>query len=235
MSGQPAYRSFLLKVALIIVMGAAIMAVVTGGIVLANTAAPPRYPDLRGRRLRHRRQLRHHGLPDAHRQPAGRERPELHQEPARRKARRHSSGLRRRRHRRRSDARATSTPSRPSTPPRVPSSRSRRATPPSSATCSRSSRSASRRPSPSSRPTAASTRNTPAGSARRSCRRSSPTPSASNQPYREPLDIPLRAATPPPGGVAACGRSPELRGEVPGANPRRPRPFCLTHVTTVVR
>ncbi|MGD0997026.1 MAG: hypothetical protein ABR941_01725 [Thermoleophilia bacterium] len=40
MSGQPAYRSFLLKVALIIVMGAAIMAVVTGGIVLANTAAP---------------------------------------------------------------------------------------------------------------------------------------------------------------------------------------------------
>jgi hypothetical protein len=41
MSGQPAYRSFLVKAALIIVMGAAIMAVVTGGIVLANNAPTP--------------------------------------------------------------------------------------------------------------------------------------------------------------------------------------------------
>lgn len=41
MSGQPAYRSFLVKAALIIVMGAAIMAVVTGGIVLASTAPTP--------------------------------------------------------------------------------------------------------------------------------------------------------------------------------------------------
>jgi len=41
MSGQPAYRSFLVKAALIIVMGAAIMAVVTGGIVLATPASTP--------------------------------------------------------------------------------------------------------------------------------------------------------------------------------------------------
>lgn len=44
MSGQPAYRSFLVKAALIIVMGAAIMAVVTGGIVLANSAPTPVSP-----------------------------------------------------------------------------------------------------------------------------------------------------------------------------------------------
>jgi hypothetical protein len=44
MSGQPAYRSFLVKAALIIVMGAAIMAVVTGGIVLATNAPTPVSP-----------------------------------------------------------------------------------------------------------------------------------------------------------------------------------------------
>ena len=38
MSGQPAYRSFVVKAALIIVMGAAIMALLTGGIVLATDA-----------------------------------------------------------------------------------------------------------------------------------------------------------------------------------------------------
>jgi hypothetical protein len=38
MSGQPAYRSFLIKAALIVVMGAAIMALLTGGIVLATNA-----------------------------------------------------------------------------------------------------------------------------------------------------------------------------------------------------
>jgi hypothetical protein len=38
MSGQPAYRSFLVKAALIVVMGAAIMALLTGGIVLATSA-----------------------------------------------------------------------------------------------------------------------------------------------------------------------------------------------------
>ena len=41
MSGQPWYRSFLVKAALIVVMGAAIMAVVTGGIVLATNAPTP--------------------------------------------------------------------------------------------------------------------------------------------------------------------------------------------------
>ena len=40
MSGQPRYLSFLVKVGLIIVMGAAIMAVVTGGIVLATPSSP---------------------------------------------------------------------------------------------------------------------------------------------------------------------------------------------------
>jgi len=41
MSGQHAYRSFLVKAALIVVMGAAIMAIVTGGIVLASNAPTP--------------------------------------------------------------------------------------------------------------------------------------------------------------------------------------------------
>ena len=44
MSGQPWYRSFGVKAALIIVMGAAIMAVVTGGIVLASAAPTPVTP-----------------------------------------------------------------------------------------------------------------------------------------------------------------------------------------------
>ena len=38
MSGKPWYRSFFVKAALIVVMGAAIMVVVTGGIVLATNA-----------------------------------------------------------------------------------------------------------------------------------------------------------------------------------------------------
>ena len=38
MSGQHPYRSFLVKAALIVVMGAAILAIVTGGIVLASGA-----------------------------------------------------------------------------------------------------------------------------------------------------------------------------------------------------
>ena len=202
MSGQPAYRSFLVKAALIIVMGAAIMAVLTGGIVLATSAPRPRRPDDRQRQLQHSRQLRHHRLPDTHGQRPVAEHPQLHQEPARREARRHPSRLRSGRHRRRPDAQLLQRRSRPSTRPRVRSSRSRRATPLSSATCSPSSRSASRRPSPSSLPTAASTRNTPAGSARRSCPRSSPTPSPSRAGPQPAPSTRFRAATPPPGGVA---------------------------------
>ncbi len=41
MSGQPSYRSFLVKAGLIIVMGAGIMALLTGGIVLATNAPAP--------------------------------------------------------------------------------------------------------------------------------------------------------------------------------------------------
>jgi len=41
MSGQPSYRSFLVKAGLIIVMGVGIMALLTGGIVLATNAPAP--------------------------------------------------------------------------------------------------------------------------------------------------------------------------------------------------
>jgi hypothetical protein len=41
MSGQPSYRSFLVKAGLIVVMGVGIMALLTGGIVLATNAPAP--------------------------------------------------------------------------------------------------------------------------------------------------------------------------------------------------